>query len=139
MKLEINNRVLRLLLIALLRRQRAEVQHMTRIKAATCYVRGVQQVRRSVLGYLALGLLRYLFGLGVLLLHIGLVIYLPWKAGNVGLLLLALGGFYALAALAVIGFMMSERIWMKASNAAQTVDRAIRNQPLFDDSGSKND
>lgn len=120
-----------LLLLQLLRRQQRGTLHMGRIKAATYYVKGVQAARRGVMGYLGLAMLKQLLGLGVLLLHIGLVVYLPWTVQEKGLLLLAMGGLYTVLAAIAFGILLSQRTWMKATRADEAVSRAVCNAPLL--------
>jgi len=125
-------RLLWLMLLRLLRRERRSAVHLGRIKVATCYVKGVQAARWGVMGYLGLCLMRFALGFGFLLLHAGLVLYLPWSVRDKGLLLLILGGLYTAFAGVAFAALLSQRTWMKATRADEVVDRAVRNRPLRD-------
>lgn len=102
----------------------------------TCYVKGVQAARRGVIGYLGLCLMRFALGFGLLLLHAGLVLYLPWSVREKGLLLLLLGGVYTACAAVAFAVLLSQRTWMRATRADEIVDRAVRNRPLRREPGN---
>jgi len=126
-------RLLWLLILRLVRRQQRNAVHMARIKTATYYVKGVQAARLSLMAYLGLCMLRFTLGFGFVLLHAGLLVYLPWSAKQKGLLLMGLGGFYAVAGMIVFAALLSQRTWMKATRADEAVARAVRNRPLHNE------
>ena len=126
------NRLLLALALRLARRQQRSTLHLARIRCAEGYVKGVRSVRRGVMAYLGLCLLRFVLGFGLVLLHAGLLLYLPWGLREKGLLLLGLGGIYMIVALAVFCGLLAQRTWMTASRADEAVRRAIRNQPLHE-------
>jgi len=122
--------VLWLLLLRMVRQQQRSALHTVRIKTATYYVKGVQVARRSLMGYLGLCMLRYLLGFGFLLLHFGLLLYLPWTLKEKGLLLLILSGSYMLIASVAFSVLLSQRTWMKVTAAGQVMTRAVQNRPM---------
>lgn len=63
-----------LLLTQLVWQEKKSALHLVRIKAATCYVKGVQGARQGVIGYFGLCLIRFVLGFGFLMLHIGLLL-----------------------------------------------------------------
>ena len=116
------------LLLWLARGERRNAVRLGRIKVATCYVKGVQAARRGLLSYLGLCLMRFALGFGFLLLHAGLLLYLPWSTREKGVLLLILGGIYIAAGAVALTLFLSQRAWMKATRADEIVERAPRNE-----------
>jgi len=114
----------------MVRRQQRSAMHIARIKTATYYVRGVQAVRRGLMGYLGLCVLRYLLGFGFLLLHVGLLLYLPWTLKEKGLFLIVLSAIYMLIAGVAFSVLLAQRTWMKTTAADQMVIRAVQNRPM---------
>src|ERR1039457_3824580 len=58
--------------------RRLSVQ-LLKIEAAKAYLHGVQMARLSALGLMGLGLVIGLICIGVVLIHVGLFILLPWS------------------------------------------------------------
>ena len=103
--------------------RRLSVQ-LLKIEAAKCYLHGVQMARLSAIGLMWMGLLIGLICVGVLLVHAGLFILLPWSVETkavlgmcLGLAYIIIGGFALRAALA-------EKTWMEKSGAVAMLNDA---------------
>ncbi|MDD2598486.1 MAG: hypothetical protein PHO37_04590 [Kiritimatiellae bacterium] len=118
-----------LLLTQLVWQEKKSALHLVSVKAATCYVKGVQGARQGVIGYLGLCLMRFILGFGLVLLHLGLLLYLPWSTREKGLLLLILGVLYTALAVVAFAVVLSQRTWMKATRADEVVRCALRKRP----------
>ena len=97
---------------------------LLKIEAAKSYLNGVQMARLSAIGLMRMGLVIGLMCVGVLLLHAGLFVLLPWtveaKAGLgmiLGLAYVVIGGFALRAA-------MNEKTWMEKSGVAEMLKEA---------------
>lgn len=122
------HRLIWLLLLRMVRRQRDSIIHLTRIKTAIYYVKGIQSARLALVGYLGLCLLRLIFGAGFVLVHAGLFLYLPGDMRTKGKWIMVLGGIYLLISIIVFAVLLSQRIWMRVSGANKAVMRAVDNR-----------
>lgn len=108
--------------------RRLSVQ-MLKIEAAKSYVHGVQMVRLSAIGLLQMGLVIGLISVGVLLLHAGLFILLPWSVKAKALLGVLLGLAYVIIGGVALRAAMDEKTWMEKSGAAEMVAEATGQSP----------
>ena len=106
----------------LLARYRGLSLDLIRIRATAFYVKGVRAARSAYLGLLALLFAVVLAGAGFVLFHVGLFVLLP-KPWN-GIVLMALGAIYMLAALLGLRATVSEKTWMRLSQADRLVAEA---------------
>ena len=104
---------------------------LLKIEAAKSYLRGVQVARLSAIGLVRMGLLIALIGVGVLLLHIGLFILLPWTVQAKAVLGMALGLAYVVIGIVALCAGMDEKTWMEKSGAAAMLKEAT-GQPRKD-------
>lgn len=104
---------------------------LLKIEAAKSYLQGVQLARLSALGLMQLGLVIALICLGVLLLHAGLFILLPWTVKTKALLGIFLGLTYVVIGGAALRAAMDQKTWMQKSGATEMLKEAT--------SQSKND
>lgn len=122
------HRIIWLLLLRMVRRQRDSIIHLTRIKTAIYYVKSIQSARCALIGYLSLCLLRLIFGAGFVLVHAGLFLYLPGEMRTKGKWLMIVGGIYLLITIIVFAVILSQRMWMRVSGANKAVIRAVENR-----------
>jgi hypothetical protein len=99
---------------------------LLKIEAAKGYLHGVQMARMSAIGLLRAGLFIALIGVGVLLLHAGLFVLLPWSVEVKAVLGMCLGLAYVVIGCAALHAAMSEKTWMEKSGAAAMLEDAIR-------------
>ena len=99
---------------------------LLQIEAAKGYLHGVQVARRSAIGMLRMGLFIVLIGLGVLLLHAGLFILLPWSMETKAILGMCVGLAYVVVGGLGLHAAMTEQNWMKKSGAADMLHDALR-------------
>jgi hypothetical protein len=97
-----------------------------RLQGAILYIEGVRSLRRLViLASLAIFCLMIL-SLGVMLIPLGIVLFLPWppevKAGAV----LILGALYLSGALIMLAYLFSERRWLRISGAVKVLERFVK-------------
>ena len=97
---------------------------LLKIETAKCYLHGVQMARLSALGLMGMGLVIGLICVGVLLLHAGLFILLPWSAEAKALLGMFLGLTYLIIGVVALRAAMDERTWMEKSGATEMLRRA---------------
>ena len=110
--------------IKLLDNYRALSVQLLKIEAAKSYLRGVQMARLSVLGLIGLGLLIGLICIGVLLLHAGLFILLPWTVEAKAVLGMCLGAAYVVIGAVALSAAMTQKAWMEKSGAAEMLKEA---------------
>ena len=96
---------------------------LVRIQAVLLYVRGVKGARLAVLAGMLLLLALGVLLTGFLLIHIAVLLYLPWTLRAKALLLFACGLTYLLAAGGFLCAVMREKSWMRASKARELVDK----------------
>lgn len=99
---------------------------LLRIEAAKWYLRGLQMTRLSALGLMGMGLVITLIGVGLLLLHAGLFILLPWTVEAKALLGVGLGLVYVVVGAIALRLAMDEKMWMEKSGATRMVEEATR-------------
>ena len=105
--------------------RRLSVQ-LLRIEAAKCYLRGVQLARLSALGLMRMGLALGLICVGLLLVHAGLFILLPWTVEAKAILGVCLGLAYVVIGGVTLHAAMDEKTWMKKSGVVAMLERATR-------------
>ena len=97
---------------------------LLKIEAAKCYLHGVQMARLSAIGLMWMGLIIALICVGVLLVHAGLFILLPWTAEAKAVLGITLGVAYGVIGGVALRAAMDERTWMEKSGAAEMLEEA---------------
>ena len=98
---------------------------LLKIEAAKAYLHGVKMARLSAIGLMRMGLMIGLICVGVLLLHAGLFILLPWSMEAKAVLGILLGLVYVVIGCVVLRAAMDERTWMEKSGAAEMLEGAI--------------
>ena len=98
---------------------------LLKIESATCYLQGVAMARRSAIGLIRMGLLMVLIGVGLLLLHAGLFILLPWSMQGKAILGLCLGAGYVVAGGWGLCRAVDAKAWMIKSGAVELMEDAI--------------
>lgn len=104
--------------------RRLSVQ-LINIEAARWYLHGVQIARRSAVGLMLMGLVIALICVGLLLLHAGLFVLLPWTLKSKALLGVFLGLAYVVIGGVSLHAAMNEKTWMEKSGAAAMLKEAI--------------
>ena len=97
---------------------------LLKIEAAKCYLHGVRMARLSAIGFLWIGLVIALICVGLLLLHAGLFILLPWTVGAKAVLGMFLGVTYVVVGGLALRAAMDERMWIEKSGAAKMIEEA---------------
>jgi hypothetical protein len=120
--------VLSVIAITLLTHYRHLSIRLLKIEAATAYLHGLQLVRQSAIGLIRIGLVIALIGIGVLLLHAGLFILLPWSLQAKAILGLCLGTAYVIAGTVALCTTMNQKRWMEKSGASKML-KEITEQP----------
>jgi hypothetical protein len=98
---------------------------LLRIEAAKSYLRGVRMARLSALGLMKMGLVIGLICVGVVLLHVGLFILLPWTVEAKAVLGMFLGLAYVVGGVVALRGAMDEGAWIEKTGAAAMMDEAI--------------
>lgn len=99
---------------------------LLRIEATKCYLRGVRMARLSAIRMVLVGLEMGLVCFGVLLIHAGVFVLLPWSLEEKAILAVLLGTAYAAIGGALLRSAMSEKRWMDGSGATQMVKDAMK-------------
>jgi hypothetical protein len=104
---------------------------LLKIEATKCYLHGVRMARLSAIGLMWMGLVIGLVCVGLLLLHAGLFILLPWTMATKALLGMALGAGYVAIGGGVLHAAMDEKTWLDKSGATEMLQDAT-GQPRRD-------
>lgn len=112
------------LAVKLLDRYRRLSLQIVCIEAAKAYVHGVRMARLSAIGMMRMGLMIGLIGVGVLLLHAGLFMLLPWSVETKAILGMSLGFIYTVIGAIALCAAIDERRWMRKSGAAALLRKA---------------
>jgi hypothetical protein len=99
---------------------------LVRIEATKCYLLGVRMARLSAIRLVLVGLVICLVCFGVLLVHAGLFVLLPWSLEEKAALGILLGTAYAVIGGITLRMVMSEKRWMEDSGATQMLKDAMR-------------
>jgi len=105
--------------------RRMSVQ-LLRIEATKCYLRGVRMARLSAIRTVLVGLEIGLVCFGVLLVHAGAFVLLPWSLEEKAVLGILLGTAYAAIGGAMLRAALSEERWMEDSGATQMLKDATK-------------
>ena len=97
---------------------------LLKIEAAKSYLHAVRLARLSALGLMRMLLVIGLIGVGVVLLHVGLFILLPWTVEAKAILGMGLGLAYVTIGVVVLRAAMDEKTWMEKSGADEMVEDA---------------
>jgi len=96
-----------------------------KIEATKSYLHGVRAARLSAMGLMCLGLVIALICIGVLMLHVGLFVLLPWTLKSKALLGTFLGLIYVVIGGMMLRSAMNEKSWMDKSGATEMLAEAI--------------
>jgi len=97
---------------------------LLKIEAAKSYLHGVRMVRLSALGLMRMGLVIGLICIGVVLVHAGLFILLPWTVKAKALLGLFLGAVYTVTGGLALRAAMDEGTWLEKTGATEMLKDA---------------
>ena len=114
------------LAIKLLDEYRCMSLHLLKIEAAKCYLQGVAMARRAAIGLIQMWLFTVLIGLGLLLLHAGLFVLLPWSVEVKAILGMCLGAIYVVIGGWALRAAMDEKLWLRQSGATEMLEDALR-------------
>lgn len=98
---------------------------LLKIQVAKSYLHGVRLARLSVIGLMGLGLIVALIALGVLLLHAGLFILLPWSLAAKAGLGMVLGLVYVILGGVALRMAVDEKTWLAKSGAVDMLEDAL--------------
>ena len=111
--------ILSAIALKLLDNYRALSMQLLKIEAAKAYLHGVKAARLSALGLMWMGLVIGLICIGLVLLHIGLFILLPWTIETKAILGMVLGAVYVVGGGLLLREAMDEKRWMEKSGATK--------------------
>jgi len=92
---------------------------LLKIESAKAYLHGVKAARLSALGLMWMGLVIGLICMGLVLLHVGLFILLPWTIETKAVLGMVLGLVYVVGGGLLLRAAMDEERWMEKSGATK--------------------
>lgn len=95
-----------------------------KIEAAKSYLRGVRMARLSTVALMRMGFCIGLICIGVLLLHVGLFLVLPWSLTVKAVLGILLGLGYVITGGVVLCITLDEKRWMEKSGATAMLEEA---------------
>lgn len=116
--------VLAAVAIKLLDNYRQLSLQLLKIEVARCYLHAVRMARRSAISLMQMGVCIALIGVGLLLLHAGLFLLLPWSVKVKALLGVCLGLAYVACGVFALRSAMTEKAWMKKSGAVAMLEEA---------------
>lgn len=111
--------------IKLLKDGRQLSLQLLKIEAAKCYLHGVEMARMSAIGLMRVGLFTVLIVVGMLLLHAGLFVLLPWSMETKAILGICLGLIYVVIGGLALYAAMAAKTWMIKSGVTEMVEKAI--------------
>ncbi len=117
------NGILAGIAVKLLEQYRQLSLQLLRIEAAKCYLHGVQMARLSAIGLMRMGLVIVWIGVGLLLLHAGLFVLLPWSVATKAVIAMLLGLTYVIVGGLALRAAMDERTWMKKSGVTEMLEK----------------
>lgn len=97
-----------------------------KIEGVKLYLRGVAGARAAFIGGLWLAVCLFALGLGIILIHLGLLILLPWSLPVKALVILGLGVFYAAVASGILIHCCREKTWLRKSGAEKAMESVLR-------------
>jgi len=95
---------------------------MLKIEAAKSYLHGVRLVRLSAIGLMQVVFVVGLIGGGVLLLHAGVFILLPWTVKAKAILGLVMGTAYVVTGVLLLRVAMDEKTWLQKSGSVKMLE-----------------
>jgi hypothetical protein len=113
-----------LVLMAVLRRYRRDITRLARIEATALYVKTVRGTRLTFLSGIGVALCLCVLLAGFILIHVALLVCLPWTIRAKALLLLVCGIVYMLVAGGILISVSREDYWMRISKARELVEKA---------------
>ncbi len=116
------NGILSAIAIRLLDNYRHLSLQLLRIEVAKSYLQGLQMARLSAIGLMRMGLLISLISVGMLLLHAGLFVLLPWTLEIKAVSGMILGSVYMVAGGVALRWSMNEKTWMEKSGAMEMLE-----------------
>lgn len=119
------NGILSSIIVKMLDNYRHLSIQLLKIEATKSYLRGVQMARSSTIGLMKMGLVIALIGVGLLLVHAGLFILLPWTVETKAVVGIFLGLTYVVIGGVALGAAMDEKTWMEKSGATEMLQDAI--------------
>lgn len=110
--------------IKLLDHYRRLAFQLVKIEAAKMYLHGVLMARLSVISLMRMGLMIGLICIGMLLLHAGLFILLPWTVEVKAVIVMVLGAIYVVIGIIVLSMVMNEKTWVSKSGVIEMLNDA---------------
>ncbi len=98
---------------------------LVKIKAAQLYVQGVQKTRILFLGIVLVMFAFVLLFSGLFLIHMGLLIYLPWDVNQLWIITCVLGVIEFSLAAALLAYLFSEKTWARFTEVSKILDYAV--------------
>ncbi|MEI8138983.1 MAG: hypothetical protein WCI03_03855 [bacterium] len=98
---------------------------LLKIEAAKAYLQGVKAARMSAIGLMGMGLVIGLICMGLVLIHVGLFLLLPWTVETKAVLGISLGLIYVIGGGLLLRAAMNEKTWMEKSGATKMLKDAI--------------
>lgn len=123
------NGILSAIAIKLVDNYRHLSMQLLKIEIAKSYLQGVQMARLSALGLMRIGLLTSLICVGVLLLHAGLFILLPWTLETKAISGIILGLIYVVTGGVALKLSLDEKSWMDKSGASEMLKNVTMEPP----------
>jgi hypothetical protein len=114
------------IVIAVLERYRHLSMHLIRIEVAKWYLSAVHMARVSAIGLVGMGLAITLICVGVLILHGGLFVLLPYTVKAKAIFAVVLGLGYVIIGSVALRGCMNEKTWMDKSGAAKMLADVTR-------------
>lgn len=101
---------------------------VAKVKATIYYLEAIKAIRLIVMLIAVLLFVVTMFGAGLVLIPIGLVIWAPWTLETKLLVALIIGGVYLLVPIIGVRILMSEARWMRLTRADKLVHTVLQDQ-----------
>ena len=102
---------------------------VTEIRAAITYIKSIKILRSLILEVLLIGFCVFTIGVGVILLHVAVILYIPKDDHARFLLLLILGLFYILVSLVAMALRLSEKRFMAIFGGHYVMNHFFKRHP----------
>lgn len=96
---------------------------LLKIEATKFYMYGVQMARLTAVSLMRMGLAVSLICVGILLMHAGLFVLLPWTAKDKAVLGILLGLVYVVIGGIALIVSVNEKRWMRKSGVVEMLDQ----------------
>ncbi|HBA84232.1 MAG TPA: hypothetical protein DCZ95_09090 [Verrucomicrobia bacterium] len=114
--------------LGIAKKYRKHMVNLAQIEGALLYIKGIDAARRSTLALIGAFFIASLLALSFLLLHIAIILKLPWDADRKLIAAIVCTAVYFVLSLFAIFMAGREKFWMKAAHGNAIVQKALQHR-----------